>query len=67
MTCKKRKENGGYIIQSEKQMKPIRCIDDGREFKSVKHCGEYYGIPSHQISAAIIRGGRAKKMKFEFL
>lgn len=67
MVCMRRKENGSYAIQAEKRMKPVRCVDDGNVFKSVKHCGEYYGIPSHQISAAIIRNGKVRKMKFEFV
>jgi hypothetical protein len=66
-TCLMRKERGDYAIQAEKLMKPVRCVTDGMEFKSVKHCGTHYGIPPNQISEAIRRKGTTRNLKFEYI
>lgn len=66
-SCLMRKERGDYIIQGENQMKPVRCVTDGLEFKSVKHCGIHYGIAPNYISASIIRNGTTRKLKFEYI
>lgn len=60
---KRRKESGGYDESSKKSWKPVVCLTDGKEFPSIKHASEYYGIPTHYISAAIHRVGTVRGLK----
>lgn len=60
---KRRKEHGGYEELAKKLHKPVVCLNDGKEFPSVKHASEYYGIPPNQISGAIHRVGKVRGLK----
>lgn len=60
---KRRKESGGYLESAKKIWKPVICLNDGREFPSIKHASEYYGIPRNEISAAIHRVGAARGLR----
>lgn len=60
---KRRKENGGYEESKKKLWKPVVCLNDGKEFPSITHAAEYYGIPRHQISGAIHRIGKTRGLK----
>lgn len=60
---KRRKENGGYEESKKKLWKPVVCLNDGKEFPSITHAAEYYGIQRHQISGAIHRIGKTRGLK----
>lgn len=65
--CRRRVENGSYKECSRKLWKPVVCLDDGMQFPSVGHAAEYYGIPRHQISAAIHRVGKVKGLRIRLM
>lgn len=35
-------------IPNTRKAKPVRCLDDGKEFKSINQCAAYYGIKRTQ-------------------
>lgn len=38
-------------IPNTRKAKPVRCLDDGKEFKSINQCAAYYGIKrTHDVS-----------------
>lgn len=47
--------------------KPVRCVDDGRVFKSMSEAAFAYGVRMSLVSGALHRGGRCRGRKFEFL
>lgn len=61
--CIRRRESGGYAESSKKLWKAVVCLNDGREFPSIKHASEYYGIPRHHISGAIHRVGTTRGLR----
>lgn len=62
-TCARRARDGGYKESNKKCWKPVVCLNDGREFPSVRHASEYYGIPPNHISGAIHRVGTVRGLK----
>lgn len=61
--CRKRKERGGYEESKKKLWKPVVCLTDGKEFPSIAHAAEHYGIPRHHISGAIHRVGTTRGLR----
>ena len=61
--CIRRIESGGYTESVKKLWKAVVCLNDGREFPSIKHASEYYGIPRHHISGAIHRVGSTRGLR----
>lgn len=61
--CLRRKERGGYEESRKKLWKPCICLNDGREFPSVRHAADYYGLSPHAVSGAIHRVGKVKGLK----
>lgn len=44
--------------------KPIRCVNNGREYKSIKEAAEHFGLRPGHISGAISRSGTVHGLKF---
>ena len=66
-SCFKRISEGtfGGAAFAHLLMKPVRCLTNGKEYKSVKDAAEDNGIKPNQISASITRNGTVHGMKFE--
>lgn len=47
-----------------KRCKPVVCLEDGKEFPSVKQAAEYYGISKNLISWSIHKPSKAKGLTF---
>lgn len=61
--CLQRKARGGYEESRKKLWKPVICLTDGKEFPSVKHAAEHYGLSPHAVSSAIHRVGSVHGLK----
>lgn len=61
---KRRKENGGYEESKKKLWKTVVCLEDGKEFPSIKHASEHYNIPANMISGCIHRIGKTRGLRF---
>lgn len=57
-------KRGLNVKSAHKQRKPVVCITDGREFPSIHHAAEYYGLSDSHVRSAIHRVGSTRKLKF---
>lgn len=57
-------KEGRNRIGAQKKRLPVVCITDGKEFPSIRHASDYYGIPGSTIQTCIHRVGSTRGMKF---
>lgn len=56
--------SGKNLKGAVKKMKAVVCLDDGKEFPSIRHAAQHYGLRPNLVSWAIHKPSKAKGLTF---